>query len=286
MFDAHGVRYAVHEDKMFRSYGVEIRPFGPASMDFSISDATARRMLRELRGWLLRWTNGFGGNRSQEYYAAVCDRFFDLASMSSHIRSQVRRGLKSCEARRVDAHFIAEHGYEVYARAYERYRNVSSRIWSPDAFRSQIEMTVDYSDIIHYWGVFHGDVLIGFSVNNVYDRIEAAYTMVKLHPDYLKLYPMYALIYRMNEFYLDQQGFEYVNDGWRSLLHESSVQEFLISKFGFHKAHADVSVCYGLPLAAMITVTWPFRSVLGSWNAKLKALYTLEETRRSASRTA
>ena len=118
------------------------------------------------------------------------------------------------------------------------------------------------------------------SNSNIYDRIEATYTMIKLHPDYLKLYPMYALIYRMNEFYLGQQGFEYVNDGWRSLAHESNVQNFLISKFSFHKAHTNVSARYSPLLAMAIGLTWPLRRILEK-SSRLKALYALEAIRRA-----
>lgn len=143
-------------------------------------------------------------------------------------------------------------------------------------------MSVDFGDIIHYWGAFHGDTLIGFSINNIYDRIEAAYTAIKLHPDYLKLYPMYALIYCMNEFYLGQHGFEYVNDGWRSLLHETNVQDFLVSKFRFERAHTDLFVHYWPALAVGVRLGWPLRQVLKSANQKLGAIYALEEVRRAS----
>ena len=85
----------------------------------------------------------------------------------------------------------------------------------------------DFEDIIHYWGVFHDNNLIAYSENLSFDDIEVAYSTIKFHPNFLKLYPSYALIYKMNEFYLKNKRFRYVNDGWRIIFHQSNIQSFL-----------------------------------------------------------
>jgi hypothetical protein len=84
----------------------------------------------------------------------------------------------------------------------------------------------------------------------------------------------------MNEYYLVEKGFEYVNDGWRALLHETHFQDFLIEKFGFRKAWTRLGVRYRWPYGPVVRATFPFRKALGRLKPQLNALYKLEAVRR------
>jgi hypothetical protein len=104
--------------------------------------------------------------------------------------------------------------------------------------------------------------------------VEVDYTLIKLDPKYLNLYPAYALLYRMNEFYLGEQKFEYVNDGWRSVFHDTGVQEFLIGKFNFEKRPARLRMHFRPPLAALLRLATPLHSLMTRMDRRLGA--TLE----------
>ena len=63
------------------------------------------------------------------------------------------------------------------------------------------------------------------------------YSTTKFHPDYLKLRPSEALICTMNQHYLNERNFRYVNDGARSYFYKTNIQSYLIQKFKFRKAY-------------------------------------------------
>lgn len=180
----------------------------------------------------------------------------------------------------VDSNFIAEQGYRVYASALENYRGAKIKNITENQFKKNILFTKNFNDLIHYWGVFHADKLIAYSVNHIYDTIEVNYSTIKFHPDYLKLYPSYALIYTMNQYYLKDKSFEYVNDGFRNILHQTNIQQYLIEKFRFKKAYTNLKIVYKPHLSFLLSITFPFKEYLKQMNPKLASLYALEEIRR------
>jgi hypothetical protein len=200
--------------------------------------------------------------------------------MRSEERRQTKRALEACEVRRVDAEFIAASGYEVYLRAYDRYRNATEAIWDEAEFQRRMRLHAPFDDLIHFWGAFRDGALVAFYICDLFDRVEVSYAFGKFHPDHMKAHPAHALIHRMTEYYLTEQHFEYVNDGWRSLVHETNIQDFLIEKFGFRKAWTRLAVHYRWPLGPLVRATFPFRKALGRLKPQLSALYSLETVRR------
>jgi hypothetical protein len=189
--------------------------------------------LRELRAYMLWWTWGAEDVEKSDWYAVTCTRFTPLEDMPAKRRSEFRRGLKNCEVRRLDADYVSQHAYDVYVKAFGRYRGDAVALWDAERFRWYFSQARDFEDITHYWGAFHNGQLVAWAAVHLYGKIEALYWLMKLDPEFLPGYPAYALLYTMNEFYLVQEGVGYVNDGWRSLVHPTEMQEFLIRKFGF-----------------------------------------------------
>ena len=79
----------------------------------------------------------------------------------------------------------------------------------------------------------------------------------------------------MNEFYLHEKGFEYVNDGWRSILHETAVQDFLIGKFNFEKALTLLRVEFCPPLGILLNISTPIHPALRRLDKRFAALLEL-----------
>lgn len=123
--------------------------------------------------------------------------------------------------------------------------------------------------------------LIAFAQNLIFGKTEVNYSVLKFDPEFLKLYPSYALIHTMNRHYLQEEGFEYVNDGYRSILHDTNVQEFLIEKFGFEKAYTNLHLHYRQALRILMLASYPFRRSLSCLDRRLQAMYRLEECRRT-----
>ena len=242
----------------WKRYDVAMLPKAAAHARVSDSVQSIRSCLSlKNRILMARWTEDFDSAPSNFWYI-IKDKADELSDLSSNTRSKVRRGLKHCRIEPISKLQLAEIGYSVFKASYARYKhNVCPQ--SESEFKSHI---AGLGDDIDVWAVYleEGGELIAYSFNrNFGDACD--YTSITFHPDYLKLYPSYALFYTMNSYYLGEKGMKYVNDGARSISHESNIQEFLIEKFKFRKAYCALRIEYHPLLAVLISITRPFRFV-------------------------
>lgn len=272
----HGAVYTLYQRMVV--------PFGPAQCSYSLPAADAAGALRALGGICLRTTRGFRPSRpgSDDWWAVICRGFTPVDEVpSANTRSKLRRGLRRCEVRRLAPDELASAGYEVYLKALERYGGTAAPMSRP-AFEARALATAGFDDVVQSWGVFVGGRLAGFSDVYVFGATEANYATIRLDPEHLGHYTSYALIHEMNRHYLHMKRVEYVNDGFRSILHETGVQEFLERQFGFERAHADLSLTWRRPYGALVRSTYPARRLIGRLDPRVRALYELERVSRHA----
>ena len=258
-----------------------IAPLGPAAQDYRLDGEQCRGLLRELGGWWVMWTDGFAAPPPDSaWHAVICRKHVPVEEVASgNTRSKIRRGLKNCEVRQVEAREIAENGYENYCAALGGYGRAARTLPTAEAFARRVMTDEPFGDIRHQWAVYHGGQMVGFSQVWLYGRTEADYTLIKLHPDHLKRYSSYALFYRMNEHYLSQAGFGYVNDGSRSVLHDTGIQDFLIREFGFEQARLNLHVHFQPLFGRLLRAARPFRRFAAAGSPKAAALFELERSR-------
>ena len=120
--------------------------------------------------------------------------------------------------------------------------------------------------------------LIGYSQNKISHNC-CEYDEIRFHPDFLKLYSSYVLFYKMNQFYLNEKNFKYVNDGARSISHNTNIQQFLIEKFKFRKAYCKLHVINLRGLSLVIKFLYPFKGIIKRVNLNffLKLSVILEQ---------
>jgi hypothetical protein len=273
LFEELGVKSAVYKNTLWGIYNGMVQPFGPAMFGYSLSFDEAKYILNQVGGILIRWTDGFVKNETKGWYAVICDKFLDIPELPSKNRSEIRRGLKNCNVEIVDAGFIAKKGYEVFISAFNRYKGVRKPKINELEFGNNIMKTRSFDDIVHYWGIFYEGKMIGYSTNYIFDNIEANYFAIYFHPSYLKLNPSCTLFYTMNKYYLQEKEFKYVNAGFRSVLHETGIQDFLQNKFLFKKAYTNLHIVYKPYINVILRILYPVRSFLGKIEPKIGALY-------------
>lgn len=277
-----GEYFEIINQNIFRLYNRMIVPFGPIVDDYTIEEEVSLVLLKKMGGVLVRYNKpNSNQEKSADWYAVVCDKFISLENMKSKNRSEVQRGLKNCEVKRIDADFLSRNGYEVYLSAFMSYRNNINKVQSKESFQSEIFSERGFEDIVHYWGVFSNNKLIAYSKNLLFDRVEVSYSSVKFNPEYLSRYPSYALFYEMNRFYLEQEGFEYVSDGYRSLMHETNIQDYLIRKFNFKKKYLSLNVHYSSKFGVMVKFIYPFRNIIKGFDNRVDSILRQESIVRS-----
>jgi hypothetical protein len=273
--------YVLVDGQLFVRSDRWIVPEGPGSQAYHPSRGQCRELLRKLGGMWVMWTDGFGPHaESSEWYVVLCRRHAPVEEVvSGNTRSKLRRGLKQCEVHQVEVKEIARNGYETYCAAVQSYGNHAEDLPTAEEFARRVMTDEPFGDIRPQWAVYHEGRMVGFAQNLLYDKIEVNYTHIKLHPEYLNRYSSYALIYRMNEHYLAQKGFQYVNDGFRSISHETGIQDFLIKEFNFEKAYTGLHVHYRPPLGQLLRMARPLRGTIARLYPKANALFEMDRLR-------
>ena len=164
--------------------------------------------------------------------------------MSSKMRNQVKKSLKTYDVEKVSKEEILRIGLEIGNRALEGYRIKERGNYS----QQELEDYINSRDNREFWAVYTKDdhTPVAYAVNTIENGVCVGYNRMKCDPQYQhnSTYPYYGLIYEMNRYYLQEMGMLYVNDGRRSLSEHSNIQPFLIEKFHFRKAYCRLQVDY------------------------------------------
>lgn len=268
----------------WRQYQSALIPDVPPHNNINLEKDEIKQLHSYYNPLFIRWTNQWDTKEPTQFWYIIKDKFEELESLSSNTRSKIRRGLKRNSIEKVNAKFIIENGYEVYEEAFSRYNTFIKKL-SKEEFVEMLKKQEDKGNF-HFWAVINkpNEQLVGFSLNAIQENT-VNYSIIKYHPKFLKDYISYALIYKMNEYYLKKMDYLYVNDGTRSISHETNIQKFLLDKFHFRKAYCKLNISYRKDVWFIITSFYPLRKVISKINTKLtKKLAVLlkqEEIRRS-----
>jgi len=264
--------------KTWRKYNGALVPLTPPHVDVDITDIDKK--IKENNSYFARWTSNFDSKKESEFWYVIQDKIMVIEDYSKNTRSKIRRGLKKCSVELISSTRILEEGFECYNAAFLNY-NTHLKSKTREEFVIEIsELEGDWE----FWAIFYENEIIGYSQNKIIDSY-CDYSTIKFHPDYLKLYPSYALFYTMNKHYLNEKKFKYVNDGARSISHDTNIQEFLIQKFQFRKAYCRLNVLYSPKVKYILKILYPIHFLLSLFQfgvfKKINILLFQEKIRRS-----
>lgn len=230
-------------------------------------------------GLLVRNTYDFDCNEETSFWYVIKDSFDEMTELSTKVRNQVRKSLKTYNIKIVSANEMLEHGYSIFCEAIENYK-VKAQLFSKESFEERIQ-TESKKGNVEYWMVFEkeSNCPVALSINTVYKDC-CEYNTMKAIPAYLRnsTYPYYGLIYEMNRYYLGG-GLMYVNDGARSITEHSNIQPFLIDKFKFRKAYCKLQIKYVWWMRVFVNLLYPFRKIIPI--QKVKSILQMEAMKRN-----
>lgn len=287
-FIRSNTKYFKVNNVIWQEYNQAVIPVGPAKFDYSLNSTQQSQILGEFKNvFFIRSNNGFDTIDDEEqlkWYAVIKKQFIEKENIKSYeSRKKIKRGLVNCKVEKIDADFIARNGYKIFYSAVKTYKGNLKFDLDEKSFYQKYKMRNYYPDIFHYWGVFEKDKLIGYAENLIYNFIESSYSTMKFLPNKFDLFPTYALVYSMDEYYLKRLKFEYVNDGFRSILHETNIQDFLIKNFHFYKQPTVLNIYYKPIIDKIIKLIYPLKTMVNNKYInfrKVNALLELEEIRR------
>lgn len=248
--------------------------------NIELSEAEAKKLLRESKAFFLRYTSNWDMKKESEFWYVIKDSREELSSYSSKMRNQIKKGLKNCEVKKVTNLEIAKNGYMSYSKAFKKYKTDLKPMGYDTFYKNTLK-----SNGYDYFAVYNKQgEMIAYSTNKIEDD-SCSYMTIKYDPDYLKLYPSYALIFEMNHYYLNKLDFKYVSDGARSISHDINIQDYLIQKFKFPKAYCKLHIVYRSDVKIIVSILFPFRNIVFKLNNKLfnkiSILLKQEEIKRS-----
>lgn len=252
-----------------------------------ISVNDAKSIIKLTKRPFVRWTSDFGEPKNSEWWHVIYEGYYTPMNYSSNTRSKINRGKKKLVARCLTANEVLAQGYNVCKHAIIRF-NDSSFLPTEDTFIRRVRASIAVPNTMEYFGVFSGEQLVALSENIVQDNA-AFWETIWYDPSYLKSYSSYVLTDFMLNHYMNERKFKYVSDGNRSIYHDTSVQEFFISKFGFTKKYAKLNVEYHPLLRIIVYLSCLIKKPLFLLNSKTRwrrlkqvcGLIKQEEIRRS-----
>ncbi len=233
-----------------------------------------------------RWVSDFDSSEETEWWCIIKDTPFDIMSLKSNRRSLITRGLKRVDVKVIIPADYAEQMSNILIKEWkyydDSYEEGNDRQKLTDDFK---KLTMKNLGNAEYLGAFlkDTDTMIGYAIYNLFDDwIE--YSVVKTDPEYLNTQVNAALAYFGVERYM-RPGIKYIHGGWRTMIHESNYQEYLMKNFGFRKAYCKLHIQYRPLMQIAVNVLYPLRGIIKK--VKNKWIYTVwcalqqEEIRRT-----
>ena len=263
----------------WRKYNGSLIPLTPPHIEVDVTGI--EKKIQEEDAYFARWTSNFDQSDSSDFWYIIQDTPLEIKDYRPKIRNQIRRSLKKCNVRKVKKDEIIKFGYNSYYSAFQKYTTYLSPLSEDEFINSLLLLGEEWE----FWGIYSlNGTMIGYSQNKII-KDYCDYSIIKFHPDYLKSRPSEALIYTMNQHYLNERNFRYVNDGARSISHETNIQSFLIQKFKFRKAYCKLNIIYSPKVKFILTIIYPFRYILSFLKfglfKKINILIFQETIRRS-----
>lgn len=224
-------------------------------------------------GLMVRNTYDFDCPETTNFWNLIKDHFDDQ-ELSGNTRNRVMKSLESLDFQLIDFSLVRDSGYPILKATFDDYATVD-RPMNQEVFEEYLKhcQSKDYE----YWGIFDktDHRFIGFCANRLWENA-AEYGVIGILPDYKhnKTFPYYGLFHRMNQYYLQEKGFQYVTDGSRSITEHSNIQPFLEEKFHFRKSYCHLAVHYRWWLKLIVKLLYPFKKIIT--NPSIKAILNME----------
>lgn len=220
-----------------------------------------------------RWTTDFDCEEETQWYCLIKDTPFDMMSLKSNRRSLITRGLKRVDVKVIVPADYAEQMANVLIKAWqsydESYEEKDDRKRLTGEF---LELTEENLGNSEYLGAFlkDTDTMIGYSIYELHgDWVE--YSVVKTDPEYLNTQVNAALAYFGLQRYM-QPGVKYMLGGWRTMIHETNYQDYLLKNFGYRKAYCRLHIKYRPWMKAAVSILYPLRGIFEKFSGN-KGLY-------------
>lgn len=231
---------------------------------------------------LARWTSDWDCGHETQWWYCIKDTRFDVSALKSKRRYEINKGNKSFQVKKIEPLQYKDDLYRVTVAAYASW---------PEKYRPHVEKA-SFSRQVDEWDC--ADFFGGFDIET--EKI-AGYAMLKDHDSYVEFHVLRvepeaekkainaAMVAGILDYYKDRfDGKFYINDGSRTIRHETAFQDYLEKYFGFRKAYCRLNVKYNKGFGIIVKILYPFRNKINADSRlgnKVSGILKMEEICRS-----
>ena len=228
-----------------KNHGV-LSPLPPPHIPLEIDRSELRGALLKHRALMAMWTSHWDSKNPSEWWWLACDiKNYDITKVNKDkMRQKIRKGLKLCDVRQIHVDEFCRLSYPIYNEALKGYGIEPM---------NEVNYRKHYMEIASYqgeqfWGAFYQDQMGSFSHATI---VDGAVILVdgKRDPRLQKFKATTALEYVLLNHYMNN-GFRYVTNGWRPMLHDTNISDFL-EDFEFRKVFCQLEIELS-PLAKIV----------------------------------
>jgi hypothetical protein len=224
-------------------WNVRDRILEPLSMPHTIENVNREKVhkaLSDTNALLAYWTDDWGRAESEWWWICCDDKEYDIENViNSRGRRGIHKGMKDCSVSRVVPKDFPNLTYNIFSESMKSYGIKSSKIPTKEEYYESIMNKSEYEGF-ELWGTFVGDKLAAFATCVVIDDV-VMFGSTKSDPKLHTHSPNNALFYHITKHYLRERGILYVTNGSRTLLHPTTINDFLI-RMGFRKVFCRLNV--------------------------------------------
>lgn len=199
----------------------------------------AMEQFKNSGAWFYRRVVEWDVDQSPFYYV-LQDSSMSEDDLKSRDRSYLRKALKNLTYGIESLDKLVDDGFEVYCQMPAFDESTPSR----ESFRRYLTEREGNQE---FWVVRNEDgACVAFTAITVFDE-SVDISIIRIDRND-KSKAVYGLIYKLNEYYIQEQGKKYINDGFTSYLHGAGFQKMLVQKLGYRNCYVRIKIESKFPL--------------------------------------
>lgn len=241
------------------------------------TEKEAQEAVKESGAMFARWTSDWDCGTPTEWWWCIKDTFTPLNEFSAKQRYRINKGLKNCDVRRLPPDSIADYVEGIYQVAEEAFADYPAA-YRPTLHKTEFEkwlLTVVQNQDIWICIEKTTGKTIGYAICEI-EYGFAKLQQVKVPTKKLNTEANAAIVYRLQEYYLQEQHLDYICDGERNIKHQTQYQDYLARVLKFRYAYCRLNIVYSHKMRFAVNFLYPFMGgvyLLSKVNAFLYNVY-------------
>ena len=279
-----------NEYKKWHSYNHGIIPSCAPSDNLVPFDTD--ELFKKLGGILIRYTTDFDCGEETGWWYVIKDTPFDIASLKAKRRYEITKGTRNFTVRTIEADKYKDALFNVQVEAFKAYPEKYRPTVERNTFEQYIEQELCSENAVVY-GAFAAetDELCGYAYvrkDKKYWNFSVLKTVPRCERDGVNAALIYQMLLDFNK--EKEAGSDiYINDGERSVIHETAFPDYLEKYFGFRKAYCKLHIVYNRKYKALVKIAYSMRKILAKMDNiglihKVNGILKMEEIIRTQSK--